>query len=56
VEPENPIISAKLQWAKSVSNTHPSTIAQELDTNVFMRAGSVEALAKVRHEKDGFRG
>ena len=36
--------------------TVPTTIALELATNPFMRAGSVEELAARRAGKDSFRG
>ena len=36
--------------------TVPTTIALELATNPFMRARSVEELAKRRAWKDSFRG
>ena len=36
--------------------TVPTTIALELATNPFMRAGSAETLARRRAEKDAFRG
>jgi hydroxyacylglutathione hydrolase len=37
VEPENGYIKDKLEWAKVEKSTIPSTIAQELLTNPFMR-------------------
>lgn len=42
VEPNNAPISNKLSWAQSVSQTVPSTIQSEFETNPFMRVDSVE--------------
>ncbi|CAO2816078.1 unnamed protein product [Amaranthus hypochondriacus] len=72
VEPENAKIAEKLLWAqnqrKSGSPTIPSTIAEELETNPFMRVdlpeiqekvgsnSAVEALREIRKLKDNWRG
>ncbi|XP_076948471.1 hydroxyacylglutathione hydrolase cytoplasmic-like [Bidens hawaiensis] len=72
VEPENTKISQKLSWAQQQRQaglpTIPSTIAEELEINPFMRAdlpevqekvgckSAVEALRKIRELKDNWRG
>ncbi|XP_076895378.1 hydroxyacylglutathione hydrolase cytoplasmic-like [Bidens hawaiensis] len=72
VEPENTKISQKLSWAQQQRQsglpTIPSTIAEELEINPFMRAdlpevqekveckSAVDALRKIRQLKDNWRG
>ncbi|XP_021762312.1 hydroxyacylglutathione hydrolase cytoplasmic-like [Chenopodium quinoa] len=72
VEPENAKIAEKLAWAQNQRNaglpTIPSTIAEELETNPFMRVdipeiqqklglnSPVEALREIRKLKDNWRG
>jgi hydroxyacylglutathione hydrolase len=36
--------------------TIPTTIGQELATNLFLRAGSPEELARLRRHKESWRG
>ena len=59
-EPDNQAISDRLlrvEAARAVNEaTVPTTIALERATNPFMRAGTVEELARRRAEKDVFRG
>jgi hydroxyacylglutathione hydrolase len=52
--PGNEAIKAKLAWCDTVQCTQPSTIQQELDTNVFLRAATVEELGDLRTKKDNF--
>ena len=58
MEPENPDIAARLAEVTSMRErgepTVPTTIALERVTNPFMRAGSVEELARLRAAKDVF--
>lgn len=72
VEPENAKIAEKLAWAQKQRNagfpTIPSTIAEELESNPFMRVevpeiqkkvgskSAVEALQEIRKLKDNWRG
>lgn len=53
VEPENAAIAAKLRGLSATST--PSTIADELATNVFVRAHDVAELGDRRARKDTFR-
>ncbi len=58
MEPENADISARLAEVTAMRErgepTVPTTIAQERATNPFMRAGTVEVLARLRSAKDSF--
>lgn len=58
IEPESADIRSRLEEMKKrdrlAKPTVPSTIAGELDTNVFIRAGSVEDFRKLRKAKDRF--
>jgi hydroxyacylglutathione hydrolase len=54
VEPDNAAIAAKLRGLTATST--PSTIADELATNVFVRAHDVAELGDRRARKDAFRG
>lgn len=72
VEPENTKIAEKLSWAQNQREvglpTIPSTIAEELETNPFMRVdlpevqskvgcnSPVEGLREIRKLKDNWRG
>jgi hydroxyacylglutathione hydrolase len=59
-EPDNEAVTSRMRDVDAVrargEPTVPTTIALELATNPFMRAGSVEALARRRAEKDVFQG
>lgn len=59
-EPDNEAIHARLAEVEAArprgDATVPTTIAEELATNPFMRATSVEELAERRAAKDAFRG
>lgn len=59
-EPENDAIVARMAEVDAKREagepTVPTTIADELATNPFMRAQSVEVLAERRAAKDSFRG
>lgn len=59
-EPDNRAIArrvADVEAARAADEpTVPTTIALERETNPFMRARSVEELARRRQEKDSFRG
>lgn len=59
VEPANDAIREKLARATSARErgepTVPSTIAEELQTNPFLRCADAKALAAVRSAKDAFR-
>ena len=58
VEPDNDALKARMQQieAKRANGepTVPTTIAEELATNPFLRAGSADAFARVRKAKDNF--
>ena len=60
VEPGNRALAERMAEVEALRDrgepTVPTTIALELATNPFMRAGSVEALAERRAGKDNFRG
>jgi len=56
-EPDNAILKAKLDWVSSLpagTPSLPSSIRDELATNVFMRASSVERFADLRKQKDSW--
>jgi len=59
-EPDNDAIAARRaevdQLRAAGEATVPTSIGQERATNPFMRAGSAEALARLREAKDNFRG
>jgi hydroxyacylglutathione hydrolase len=59
-EPDNAAIAARLAKVEALrargEATVPTTIAEERATNPFMRAASVEELARRRAAKDAFRG
>ncbi len=58
MEPDNADIQARMAEVSAMRErgepTVPTTIAQERATNPFMRAGSVEELARLRAAKDVF--
>jgi len=60
VEPENAALVARAEAIDKLrarnEPTVPFTLAMEAATNPFVRAGSVEELARRRAAKDGFRG
>lgn len=59
VEPENEALQARGREAHALrligEPTVPTTLAQELATNPFLRVSSVERLAEIRAGKDSFR-
>ncbi|RXR27534.1 hydroxyacylglutathione hydrolase [Sphingobium fluviale] len=58
MEPDNAEIAARVAEVTAMRErgepTVPTTIAQERATNPFMRAGTVEELARLRSAKDSF--
>ena len=58
-EPGNAAISGRLDEVKRLRDqgkiTVPTTVAQERETNPFVRATNVEEFARLRKEKDSFR-
>ena len=58
-EPENAAIADRLIAVKQLREngkiTVPTTVAQERETNVFVRATDVQEFARLRKEKDSFR-
>jgi hydroxyacylglutathione hydrolase len=60
VEPDNQALIARMREVDAMrlagEPTVPTTIALERATNPFMRARSIEELARRRAEKDDFRG
>lgn len=58
MDPDNADIQARMAQVTAMRErgepTVPTTIAQERATNPFMRAGSVEELARLRAAKDSF--
>jgi hydroxyacylglutathione hydrolase len=60
VEPDNRALAERMAEVAALRDrgeaTVPTTIALELATNPFMRAGSVEELAARRAGKDSFKG
>ncbi|MBW8268178.1 hydroxyacylglutathione hydrolase [Caldovatus aquaticus] len=59
VEPDNPALRARAEEARAQRAagrpTVPTTIAQELATNPFLRAPDVASFARLRAAKDNFR-
>jgi hydroxyacylglutathione hydrolase len=59
-EPDNEAVRARMARVDAAraagEATVPTTIGEELATNPFLRAGSVEILAERRAAKDAFRG
>ena len=58
-EPANAAIAARLSEVEALRDagaiTLPTSVAQERETNVFVRATKVEEFARLRAEKDSFR-
>ncbi|MEO7365243.1 MAG: hydroxyacylglutathione hydrolase [Sphingomicrobium sp.] len=58
-EPDNPAIASRLteveQWRAEGRVTLPTTVADELRTNPFVRASSWQEFAALRAAKDSFR-
>ena len=58
-EPENPMIGKRLAEVEMLRDrqqiTLPTSVAQERETNPFVRAEDVETFARLRSEKDSFR-
>jgi hydroxyacylglutathione hydrolase len=59
-EPDNQAIEARARAVDAAraagEPTLPSSVGEERATNPFLRADSVEQLARLRADKDGFRG
>jgi len=59
VEPDNAAIATRLGEVQVLREagkiTLPTSVAQERETNVFVRATKVEEFARLRAEKDSFR-
>ena len=59
VEPENTAVAARLAEVEAIRErgeiTLPTTVAQERETNPFVRSTNVEEFARRRAEKDSFR-
>lgn len=57
-EPANGAIAARLEDVRGLRDagriTLPTSVAEERDTNPFVRASSVQAFARLRAEKDSF--
>jgi hydroxyacylglutathione hydrolase len=54
VEPDNQLISERIREIKQGKPTVPSTIAQEKETNIFLKAPKAEIFAELRRLKDNF--
>jgi hydroxyacylglutathione hydrolase len=58
-EPENTSVGARLEEVKALRDrgeiTLPTTVAQERETNPFVRATDASEFARLRAEKDSFR-
>jgi hydroxyacylglutathione hydrolase len=58
VEPENAALRRKAEWVKAERAagrpTLPVTLGEEMETNPFLRAPTVERLAEIRTAKDNF--
>jgi hydroxyacylglutathione hydrolase len=58
-EPRNPTIADRMRQVAVMRAeglaTVPTTVAQERDTNPFVRADGIETFARLRSEKDSFR-
>jgi hydroxyacylglutathione hydrolase len=59
VEPTNAAISARLEQVQALRDadtiTLPTTVAQERETNPFVRATNAQEFARLRSAKDSFR-
>lgn len=58
-EPDNPAVAARLDAVAALRDagaiTLPTTVAEERETNPFVRATNVEEFARLRLAKDSFR-
>jgi hydroxyacylglutathione hydrolase len=58
-EPDNPAIADRLALVKQLREqgkiTLPTTVAQERETNPFVRATNADEFARLRRDKDSFR-
>jgi len=58
-EPDNAAVTARLEQVKALREaetiTLPTTVAQERETNPFVRATNWQEFARLRSEKDSFR-
>jgi len=58
-EPDNPAIASRLAEVQALREagkiTLPTSVAEERETNPFVRATKVEEFARLRTEKDSFR-
>jgi hydroxyacylglutathione hydrolase len=58
-EPDNPLTAARMAEVAALRDagliTLPSTVAQEKDTNPFIRAADAAEFARLRSDKDSFR-
>ena len=58
-EPDNPAIADRLALIKQLREhgriTLPTTVAEERETNPFVRATNVDEFARLRRDKDSFR-
>jgi hydroxyacylglutathione hydrolase len=58
-EPENAALAERLEQVRQLRDaakiTLPTTVAQERETNPFVRATNVEEFARLRAQKDSFR-
>ncbi len=54
IEPNNPYILERISEIEQNKTTVPSTIAQEKETNIFLKANNSEEFAKLRQKKDVF--
>ena len=58
-EPDNPAVAARLDEVAALRDagaiTLPTTVAEERETNPFVRATNVEEFARLRLAKDSFR-
>jgi hydroxyacylglutathione hydrolase len=58
-EPDNPAIADRLALVKQLREhgkiTLPTTVAEERETNAFVRATNADEFARLRRDKDSFR-
>jgi hydroxyacylglutathione hydrolase len=58
-EPDNPAIRERMERVQAMRetgrNTLPTSVAEERETNPFVRAPDAEEFARLRAEKDSFR-
>ncbi len=53
-EPDNPLILERIAEIKQGKQTVPSTIAQEKETNIFLKSKTAKMFAELRRRKDIF--